>query len=935
MSEKGNRIYFLVAMIVLMFFLGVFVNRFQGETRKTRIIGSGGMPMNVQTAPGRDADNARSELLDLIRKLESDNAFLRTRNEQLLREKSKQAAQPAGDSADPALISLKEKLDHLSSDINGLSSGRVKEGQLTRLLRSMYKELSSIESSLARIAEQQPVYEQKLREKEGVLKDSREEISRLKKDLGRMEKELGRQEKRLTTYADYKDKFEALNKEYRVFIRKVSSDTRKTEELQSEIAGLQKEKESYQKAERETQEKLREYNDRLAQLSREKDDIAAELERAARNSDELNRRIASLEEEKLVYQKGKKDTLQQLTGYSSRIEQFDKEKKQLADELARMVQEKEVLVRKNTELRDLIQSSQSADREREEQLSRHSDQVARLTREKEEAVAELTCSVEKNEQLSQKVVLLEQEKESYLEEKKQLQSEISRYSVSLDAMEKEMARAAGQAGSVQEYKSKYDELQASHKELAGKAEQDARALEKISSMVRTLQDERNAFLIDQQEKENKVREYETEMTRLAGEKEQLFGRLKQIVGENEQLTARIKVLNEERQRFVRQSQAGEEKLAEYAASVKQLEEALARKNESLTAYQTYKEKFEMLNKSYEQLAARAAQSEAVLAELKGKISSLEKEKERLLAAEKAKQEKLDEYTQLVKQLVLEKEDLLVNLNKHAHEASTLSAELKSVIQQRDEYDRNRIDREKEIARYLNDIKGLSKEISRIKGDLAVATAENGELKTKTSLLDRDKAAAEKDKTVLEREVSRLSELLHSREESASRAQEDLARSRNEYENINKQYMVLSRKADLLNLDLAKRAEKIVSLQEKLEEKDRVLVTVKGDLEDQYREMAMLRETMVKVRIDNTALISDLEEKEAALTYFKQEIKRITDLNSQFKNSLDRVSTVIDEPSTRYVNDKEKSDVSVVSASEEKKPQVEVEINSVVPEGRGR
>ncbi len=334
----------------------------------------------------------------------------------------------------------------------------------------------------------------------------------------------------------------------------------------------------------------------------------------------------------------------------------------------------------------------------------------------------------------------------------------------------------------------------------------------------------------------------------------------------------------------------------------------------------------------------------------GELSGLQKENKNSRIQLKQIKQKINDLTRQLdalerekKQYVLKNENLETRMLEYRDKTNSLFGKIRTLKDDINTIERkknkfgaslNALKKENDLAAIEKD--RLQKQIIELKKSLRDRDRKSKSSKEKIANLEKDcrnvtaqyelvKRKKEKIKgkgVELEKMMALLKEELGSKAEELMSSEERVAKLKKEYQVVTTQYELIKKKAENLESVMVKRASRILILQETLEEKDASILELTNKLQMQIKELALLRDSTVKIRLENVTLMENLKNKGEELNSFKEKILKMKEVNSRFKAYIGTMSNLFD--SKQEIEPGPESGEESLSSKEDKKVTVEIE-----------
>ncbi|OQX80514.1 MAG: hypothetical protein B6D56_04775 [Candidatus Omnitrophica bacterium 4484_70.1] len=343
-----------------------------------------------------------------------------------------------------------------------------------------------------------------------------------------------------------------------------------------------------------------------------------------------------------------------------------------------------------------------------------------------------------------------------------------------------------------------------------------------------------------------------------------------------------------------------------------------------------KEKVRLLEEKNSCLTMKATEERLVREELRlGMLRSILNPQENKV---KQWEQEIERLREEIKRFTLEGDNLRNEQERYKEKVSLLSQqkkELEAHLIQKDREIRSFKEREKlaqrkyfkekkkmkeKIARLVTQNKQASKQLEEYKRKVSNLIKEREKLKQEVENLNSKVAFFYKDKYKNQEAISLLKKENLFHQKRIEELEKELIKLKEEYAKISQQYEIAIKGIDKDRLKLSRLTDTIGKFQSKLKEKEVVLFQLNGKLAQQVKELACLREKVVKLQIEKSKLAEMLKERDTQLHQLKEIFREITQTNTILKGQLQRLRNFFSLP-----------------LSEEK--EVEVKIESVSPQGK--
>jgi len=287
--------------------------------------------------------------------------------------------------------------------------------------------------------------------------------------------------------------------------------------------------------------------------------------------------------------------------------------------------------------------------------------------------------------------------------------------------------------------------------------------------------------------------------------------------------------------------------------------------------------------------------------LRGEIKRFTLERDNL----KNEQERYKEKVSLLSQ---QKKELEAHLIQKDREIGNFK-EKRKLVQRK--YLEEKEKMKEKITRLVTQNKQTSKQLEEYKRKVSNLIKEREKLKQEVENLNSKVASFYKDKYKNQEVISLLKKKNLFHQKRIEELEKELIKLKEEYAKISQQYEIAIKGIEKDRLKLSRLTDTIGKFQSKLKEKEVVLSQLNGKLAQQVKELACLREKVVKLQIEKSKLAEMLKERDTQLRQLKEMFREITQTNTILKGQLQRLRDLFPSP-----------------LSEEK--EVEVKIESVSP-----
>lgn len=154
---------------------------------------------------------------------------------------------------------------------------------------------------------------------------------------------------------------------------------------------------------------------------------------------------------------------------------------------------------------------------------------------------------------------------------------------------------------------------------------------------------------------------------------------------------------------------------------------------------------------------------------------------------------------------------------------------------------------------------------------------------------------------MEADLRRLTAELKDKEDKATALESQSADMSSKYQDAQAKYDSTQKEIEKLKADIGSRSNKVLSLQDSLETKNAALTQLTAQVQDQMKEMAVLREKVVKSQLENARLSNSLKATDQAFGLLKDEMNNIGQINVKVKEYLDQASSNINAAAGENLN----------------------------------
>lgn len=286
--------------------------------------------------------------------------------------------------------------------------------------------------------------------------------------------------------------------------------------------------------------------------------------------------------------------------------------------------------------------------------------------------------------------------------------------------------------------------------------------------------------------------------------------------------------------------------------------------------------------------------------------------------------KLQEYLSLLKNAQKSNDKLKDKVKRYKQEIALLHNKIKGLNRENEQY-RNlikdaKIEKEKlktELLSLNNELKILKEERDFLLSDKKYLLSVKENLQ-KESIQVYDKLRELKDKyTVLDKTLKEKENEIASLQEKISQDEDALAAIKNKYTK-------LEQTLKMYEEDLSKRGQLILDLEDKLKSKEASLLIFSDKDREQKKEIAILRESLVRTKLINAELLNKLNEANDNFNTLKAQWEKLKEVNAGFEKYLGGVSSEFGASSPQQL----KPPSGTESLSPSNKKEVKVKIDSI-------
>ncbi|MFH1771777.1 MAG: hypothetical protein ABH872_03080 [Candidatus Omnitrophota bacterium] len=359
----------------------------------------------------------------------------------------------------------------------------------------------------------------------------------------------------------------------------------------------------------------------------------------------------------------------------------------------------------------------------------------------------------------------------------------------------------------------------------------------------------------------------------------------------------------------------------------------------------YKKKYEAANSQLkEKMAEIEGLKEAMLSFTKGHkeqkavIDQVKDENKNFALLLSEKDKKLKSYESLVQGITVEKDYLSNRVEEEESGSKKLEVILGALRTEKEELIKQVDDQGNLFKQYEAQIAELMKKPEELTSEINIYKAQADELSAKIVELSKEKTALSSEKESLSSsmknmkgELEKLIDELNSKKDTESQ----IVSLKEQYEKVLSEYKQSNETIEAYEINMAKRADKIVKLQEELDGKNLQIAGLTGKLNKDLKELVGLRENMVRVVIENNKVKDELAYKKRQLDSLREKINDINKINSIFNEYLEGASRAFDSRKTRLeaIADGESAQEAIQEDTKEaegetKVKSVEVDIESI-------
>lgn len=323
-------------------------------------------------------------------------------------------------------------------------------------------------------------------------------------------------------------------------------------------------------------------------------------------------------------------------------------------------------------------------------------------------------------------------------------------------------------------------------------------------------------------------------------------------------------------------------------------------------------------------------------EYKKAVDALEREKVRYASVVQEKEEKIESYENEIGKLKRANDVLIDQLQLSSVDIEELSGRINTLLQEKEALvtEKNRLN--EKIVGYAESIDSLNKEVQNLLERISQVKKEKEDLIISSEQKDKALSSISEEKMRLQALMEKLQGDLGDKQAKMDGLKNELAALITDYDNISAQYHLAVEKIKDHELELGKRADRILTLQDDMEENDAALSKITADMEQQLKELADVRGQIVAVKMENNRLRRMLNEKSSSLDTLEKEIRKIRDVNLKFKEYIEKASDIFEMGPEEKLGPPEELVVDELEPVPEDfgSKAVDVEIESVETEGMG-
>lgn len=379
-----------------------------------------------------------------------------------------------------------------------------------------------------------------------------------------------------------------------------------------------------------------------------------------------------------------------------------------------------------------------------------------------------------------------------------------------------------------------------------------------------------------------------------------------------------------------------ENTAEAIIVSKELENTNAKLQEELNVLKKENDNLKMnsllyqenLNGKEDQLQAKFKETEALkerLALLELEMKSKKVEKNMPAKPQTAAIDvQVKEYKKIIEEIFNQNKNLTKSLTRAEEEVKKLSSKIKALENDKNRYGLTQVDKDKLLKGYSTEIITLQnenvnlnvklqqslKDSKNLTDALSGFEAEKKRMLDLISGLEKEKNSLIDEKEKVKLELNKLRNGMQNKDVRTKNLEDEIVNLNDQIKVLNSQWELAKKKSDGVEGDLAKRAERVLRLQESLDDKNNIITKLTTKLEEQLKDLAGLREGMVKIKLENSSLIADLQYKAELLNVLQGEMQKISEVNSQFKENINKAFQAIGSENQKAGSGKNSSDKEV-------------------------
>ena len=221
--------------------------------------------------------------------------------------------------------------------------------------------------------------------------------------------------------------------------------------------------------------------------------------------------------------------------------------------------------------------------------------------------------------------------------------------------------------------------------------------------------------------------------------------------------------------------------------------------------------------------------------------------------------------------------------------------------------------DKEIDKLKKEIASLNNTIRQSKLAIADKIKELDKLTGANKRMKKELTAAKN----LSKNIGQLKFALSAKDKYISSLKKQLGKIEGDNAQLKEALAKSKDKINNINAVLGERAERILTLQDKLNKQSKMLAEVKGKVDMYIKELSSVREKYVRSGLENARLSRELADSNSRLLGFQNDIAQMMKINSQLRERIQNVSILFKQKPVKGTNGKVKVKLESVGAPQNK------------------